>query len=352
MASHRRPKQSGKARATVLTAAAATAVALSAGGAAHADPKPSKSDVKAQLDKLNEQAEAANEKYLGAKDKEKSLQKEVNRLQNQVADEQEALNTLQDHIGQMASAQYRAGGMDPTVQLMLSSHPDQYLDKAQTLDHVSAQQADQIAAVAAQKKVVDRKRSAAESKLATLEKTTKQAAADKKSLQTKVQAAQKLLNSMTAAERAKIRAAEQKAANAAAAKVSSSSSSSGGSGPSVPASGRAGEAIAAAKAQLGKPYVYGATGPGSFDCSGLMLWAWHAAGVNLPRTSQAQAGAGTTVNGLANAKPGDLIIYYSGASHVGMYVGGGQIIHAPHTGAVVRYESATVMPIYKIVRVG
>ncbi|SCE49955.1 NlpC/P60 family protein, partial [Streptomyces sp. DfronAA-171] len=71
------------------------------------------------------------------------------------------------------------------------------------------------------------------------------------------------------------------------------------------------------------------SGPGAFDCSGLMQWAWGRAGVGLPRTSQAQAGAGQRVP-LSQARPGDLVTYRSDASHVGMYVGGGQVIHAPH----------------------
>ncbi|OIV35608.1 hypothetical protein BIV57_20625 [Mangrovactinospora gilvigrisea] len=340
MASHRRPKQitKSRARAGVITAAAATAVAL---GASTANAQPSASSVKSKLDKLNEQAEAANEKYLGAQEKEKAGQKEVNRLQDQVAAQQAKLNKLQDQIGQIAAAQYRSGGIDPTVQLMLSTHPDQFLDKAQAMDHLSAQQEEAVREMAAQKKVVDGKRQAAEAKLASLDKVTKQAASDKKDLQTKVHAAQKLLNSLTAQQRQQMQQQENSSAASSASKVTN-----------VPASGRAGAALAAAKAELGKPYVYGATGPGSFDCSGLMQWAWRAAGVSLPRTSQAQASAGTRIGSLSQAQPGDLIVFYSGASHVGMYVGNGMIIHAPHTGAVVRYESASVMPIYDIVRPG
>ena len=111
-------------------------------------------------------------------------------------------------------------------------------------------------------------------------------------------------------------------------------------------------AIEAVKSKLGAPYVYGAAGPSQFDCSGLMQWAYRQAGVSIPRTSQSQAGAGTNVGtNIANAKPGDLVIYYGDRHHVGMYVGGGQVIHAPHTGAVVRYVSATAMPISAIVRV-
>lgn len=360
MASHRRPKQASKARASVLTAAAATAVAISAGNSAQADPKPSKSEVKEKLDKYNEQAEAANEKYVGAKEKQNKLQKQVNRLQNQVAGKQEGLNKLQDSVAKLATAEYRSGGIDPTVQLMLSSDPEKYLDKAQALDHVSGRQAEQIDKVVSKKKALDRKRSSAAGKLKQLHKTTAQAAASKTAMHKKVTKAQHVLNSLNAAERKAMKRkeakeaeqAQQKAEQASSNSGGDSSSASGGGGGSASASGRASAALSAARGKLGTPYVYGATGPNSFDCSSFTQYAWKAAGVSLPRTSQAQASAGTPVSGLSAAKPGDLIIYYGSMTHVGMYVGHGQIIHAPHTGASVRYEGADSMPITKIVRPG
>ena len=98
-------------------------------------------------------------------------------------------------------------------------------------------------------------------------------------------------------------------------------------------------AIKAAASKLGRPYVWGATGPNSFDCSGLTSWAWKQAGVEIPRTSQQQAKYGTAVK-LANIQPGDLITSNWGSgpnSHVGMYVGGGRLIHAPRPGSQVKY---------------
>ncbi len=99
-------------------------------------------------------------------------------------------------------------------------------------------------------------------------------------------------------------------------------------------------AIAAAESKIGLPYVWGATGPKSFDCSGLMLWSWRKAGVELPRTSQQQANYGTPVP-LAKIQPGDLVTSNWGdgpSSHVGMYVGNGRIINAPKPGGVVSYS--------------
>lgn len=112
-------------------------------------------------------------------------------------------------------------------------------------------------------------------------------------------------------------------------------------------------AIAYAKAQIGKAYVSGAEGPDAFDCSGLTSAAWSRAGVSLPRTSQEQAGAGVQVS-LANIQPGDLVIFYGGATHVGIYVGGGMLVDAANPRAGVRMIplANSWMPIHSIRRVG
>ncbi|NSL43025.1 C40 family peptidase, partial [Streptomyces sp. 8P21H-1] len=96
-------------------------------------------------------------------------------------------------------------------------------------------------------------------------------------------------------------------------------------------------------------YVWGASGPATFDCSGLTQWSYAQAGVGLPRTSQAQAHAGRRVP-LAQAQPGDLVTYRDDASHVGMYVGNGQVVHAPYPGAPVRYDPVGMMPVSAVTR--
>lgn len=117
----------------------------------------------------------------------------------------------------------------------------------------------------------------------------------------------------------------------------------------APASGRAAAAVSFALAQQGKAYGYGATGPSAYDCSGLTMAAMRAAGVSVPRTSQAQAAGGRTVP-LSQAQPGDLVIYYSGASHVGIYIGDGKVVHSSRPGKPVSVASVTSMPVNKVVR--
>jgi len=348
VASHRRPKPASRTRVSIMTAAAAAAVALSSQSGAHADPAPTKDEVKAQVDQLNEQAEVATEKFNAATEKQQTLQKQVGNLQDQVARQQAEVSTLQGSLGEIAAEQYRSGGISPTVQLMLSSSPDRFLTQAGSLNQLGASQSDALKTLKDQQRRLDQQKSEAQAKLAELDATTKDLRASKDEVKGKLAKAKALLDSLTQKERDSLAAAEAKAASSSRASRDQTRVDLS----NVPSGSYTAAAIQAVQNKLGADYVYGAAGPTNFDCSGLMQWAYAQAGVSIPRTSQSQASAGTNVGtNIANAKPGDLIIYYSDMHHVGMYVGGGQIIHAPHTGSVVRYESATVMPIAAIVRI-
>ncbi|MGV9283251.1 NlpC/P60 family protein [Streptomyces sp. NPDC003730] len=337
MASHRRPKQPSRTRVTVLTTAAAAAVALSS-QAANAAPseKPSKDEVKAKVDKLYEEAEQATEKYNGAKEKQEKLQKEISTIQDNVARGQEELNELRDGLGSMASAQYRSGGIDPSLQLFLSADPDNYLDKASTLDQLSGQQVEALKKIQVKQRDLAQQRSEASEKLKDLSATRTELGKKKKQVQGKLSSAQKLLNTLTAQERSALQEEEQRSNRASERQVLTG-------GKSTPASGRAGAAFAAAQSKIGTPYVYGATGPSSFDCSGLTSWAYAQAGVGIPRTSQAQANYGTRISSMSQLQVGDLVFFFSDLHHVGLYAGNGQVLHAPRTGTNVRYESMSTI---------
>lgn len=105
----------------------------------------------------------------------------------------------------------------------------------------------------------------------------------------------------------------------------------------------------AANTRVGSPYAWGATGPSSFDCSGLTSWAYQEAGISIPRTSQAQIGGGTAV-AKSDLQPGDIVAFYSGATHVGIYAGNGQVVHAPYSGTTVSYAPVDSMPFYGATR--
>ncbi|MFD9815931.1 NlpC/P60 family protein [Streptomyces sp. NPDC059080] len=338
MASHRRPKQPSRTRVTVLTATAAAAVALSSQAAQAA---PSKKDVKSEVDKLYGQAEQATEKYNGAKEDQQKLQKEVADLQDKVARGQGELNDLRKGLGAVASGQYRSGSIDPSVQLFLSGDPDTYLEKAATLDQLSGKQADQLKVIADKQRRLAQERAEAASKIQDLSETRKALGQKKDEIQGKLTKAQELLNTLTAKEKAALQAKEDRA---------NRSSDRADLGHDVPASQRGAAALAAAQSKIGSPYVWGATGPSSFDCSGLTSWAYQQAGQSLPRTSQAQASAGTRV-GMNELKPGDLVLFYGDLHHIGLYAGNNTVLHAPKPGAAVRYESINNMPFQYGVRV-
>ncbi|MFI1863532.1 C40 family peptidase [Streptomyces jumonjinensis] len=347
MASHRRPKQPSRARVTVLTATAAAAVALTS-QSAQADPKPSKSEVKAKVDKLYEEAGKATEKFNGAKEQQGKLQKQVDTIQDRVARGQDGLNELRDSLGSVASAQYRSGGMDPSMQLFLSSDPDDYLEQASALDQLGAKQSEAIAEIRAKQRALAQQREEAQEKLGDLADSRAELGAKKREVQSKLSAAQKLLNSLSAQERAELRQEEQKRADRATERAELPADKAD---KAEPASGRASSAYSAGQSKIGKPYVYGASGPDSFDCSGFTSWSFAQAGISIPRTSQAQAAIGTRITSQSDLKVGDLVFFYSDLHHVGFYAGNGQILHSPRTGAVVRYESIDNMPYQFGVRV-
>jgi cell wall-associated NlpC family hydrolase len=316
---------------SVLTAAAATAVAVSA-QSAQAAPKPTTAQLKAQLQQLNTEADQAIQKYDGSQEQLQQQQAKVGTLQDQIARSQADVNTRLDQLGEIANQQYATGAVDPTVQLLLSSSPDDYLSKAASLGQLTNNQASQIQQLQAEEQKLSGQKSQAEQSLQQIESTTKQLAAQKAEAQKKVQQTQALLDSMTAAQRAAVTSAP-------------STSSGSGSGVSLNVNvggGKAGDSVeaaafAAAKTRLGLPYVYGATGPNSFDCSGLMQWAYAQAGVSLGRTTYDQINNGTPVSSVSDLQVGDLI-FFNGDSHVGMWAGNGMVLHAPHTGTVVKFE--------------
>ncbi|MFG2140715.1 NlpC/P60 family protein [Streptomyces sp. NPDC048650] len=344
MVSHRRSSQPGPVTRTGVTVASAAALATAAaalsGAPASADPAAGREAATARVDRLYEEAERATEKFNGASDLTRRLRDEVSNLQDRTARAQGRVNRMRTRLGALAAAQYRTGGLDPTVRLLLSERPDSYLEKASALDRLHTVQAAELRELRGAQRFLEQQRRATTAKLADLVAGRRDVARHKKAVQHRLAAAQRLLNELP------------RDARAAYDRVSRSDGRDGAfpdlSGV-VPASGRAAAAVAAVRAAVGSPYAWGSTGPAAFDCSGLTQWAYERAGVSIPRTSQAQRGAGRQVP-LSQAQPGDLVVYRSDASHVGLYVGNGQVVHAPYPGARVRYDPVGMMPIASVTR--
>ncbi|MFE2988420.1 NlpC/P60 family protein [Streptomyces sp. NPDC059262] len=353
-AAHRKPRQrsltgpTARTAATLALASAATATALD--GAAHADPRLTPSQVKAKVDLLYQEAEKATEKYNGAKEKADKAEKKLGSLRDEAARRTDRLNTQREALGSAAAAQYRTGALDPAVQLVLSSDPARYLDNAALADRLGTRQASAVGRVQRELRQIDQLRAEADGRLAELRRRQGELKKQKKAVTGKLAEAKRLLDQLPAAERTGVGVgAGDTGAAGRASRSDSSRDMPSGALPKAPDS-RTAAAIAYAYNALGSPYVWGATGPNSFDCSGLTQAAYRSAGISLPRTTYSQINAGPRIP-RSQLQPGDLVFFYSGISHVGLYIGNGKMIHAPNPSAPVRIAPIDQMPFAGATRV-
>ncbi|KUM96727.1 hypothetical protein AQI88_11200 [Streptomyces cellostaticus] len=353
MAAHRKPRQrslSGNSARTAATLAlAGVAGATAFDGTGHAEPELTPAQVKTKVDKLYQEAEAATEKYNGAKEKADTAQRRLNSLRDETARKQDKLNTARNALGSFAAAQYRQGGIDPAWQLALSSDPDRYLDGAAFAERAGERQAGAVARVREQLREIEQLRGAARLELTSLRSRQAELKRQKQTITGKLTEARRLLARLTPPERAQV-TADGTAPGHASRSASAPRADLEQPGSTTAPNARAAAAVAYAYQKLGSPYVWGATGPDAFDCSGLAQAAYRSAGISLPRTTYAQINAGRRVS-RAELQPGDLVFFYSGISHVGIYIGGGQMIHAPNPSAPVRLAPIGLMPFAGATRV-
>ncbi|WP_436737182.1 NlpC/P60 family protein [Streptomyces sp. BBFR102] len=389
MASHRKPRapRNRTAGALGLTTAALTSVALLSQTAQAAPQrpaaKPSLEEVQNKVDRLYREAGTATQKYNAAQERTRTQRAEVDKLLDGVAERADKLNAARGELGAFAAAQYRSGGLSETATLLLADDPQSWFDQSQLMNRLTQRQKVVIDDYQAQQAEAGRERAKAARQLESLTESQRALKDSKREVQGKLTEARTLLSELTAEEKARLaeierrkqaaaerkakeraaeEAAEREAREAAEEKEREESGSGSGSGsgtgtgsgggstaPDSSYAAKAGKVIAFARAQMGKPYVWGAAGPDSFDCSGLTQAAWKTAGISLPRTTWDQVGVGQKVS-VDAAQPGDLVFFYDDISHVGIYIGGGEMIHAPKPGADVRVESIYYMPIHSVVR--
>ena len=351
----------------------ATALGVMPAGTGSAAPKPSIQDVEQRVAQLDLQADQAVEDYQEAQVELVALRRTSETAQADVQRQQAVLSDLQRQVGDVVASAYRSGDGGSTLSLITdSSSPQAYLERATSLDQLAAQQADRVVDTTAARVRLETVVQRAAADLAAQRAVEARAAERKKTVEDTLSEQKALLASLKEQERRRVlaeRAAQLLAQQQAAARASrarqaataaapaeqpstGASASSGGlsSGSSTPAhvstpalassgSGRASVAVREAYAKLGSPYVWGASGPSTFDCSGLTSWVWAKAGVSLPHSSRAQYAVGRQVS-QSEIAPGDLVFYGSPIHHVGIYVGGGNMISAPHTGDVVKVQPA------------
>ena len=304
---------------------------LTAADPAAAEPS-SASDLQRRLEGLNRQADQQVEDYLQAKLAVERTRKSMRGMQQQLDDVRGQLADARASIAARAAVAYIQGPATDVASLLAASDPTDALERAQLLDLLATHDADQVLGARA----IERSAEAHANDLASVER--KQAAILEQMAARKARIEQ--LVTQTEQTLAQLRAAERR--TAAASRPAPTAPPAASPAPTPPpnaVSGNVGAVIRYAYAQLGKPYQWGATGPGSFDCSGLTMMAWAQAGVSLPHSSRAQIGIGRQVT-QSELQPGDLIFRYSPISHVSLYVGNGQQISATHSGSTVKLQSA------------
>ncbi len=380
LASHRKErsrtvKTSPAVGFTTAALASVTLLSTQSADAAPNEPKPSVEEVQKKVDDLYRQAGTETQKYNQAKEATETQRREVGQLLDDAAQRTEKLNESRRTLGNYAAAQYRTGAVTPTAALLFADSPQQYFDQTQLMDRVTDRQRSEIADYESQRAAAAEQRTAAAKSLESLTRSQRALRTSKQEVQAKLAEARALLSKLTAEERERLaaieREKEQEARRKAVEKAKQEAEAEAerkrrekareqnqgggtgtgtGSGTGSPdTTAKADKVLAFARAQMGKPYVWGAAGPSSYDCSGLTQAAWKTAGVQLPRTTWDQVKSGKRVE-TKDLLPGDLVFFYDDISHVGIYIGDGKMIHAPKPGTNVREESIFYMPIYGSVR--
>lgn len=328
---------------------------------AQAAPDPI-DQAKVRLAQLDEQTSKVQEDYTEAQAALDKAQKDLDRSQRDLKTQSDKVATMRKALGRVALSDYQSGGgVSMTTQLVASGDSGQFLSKLATIQNVTERTSVQFQDFQAEQARLKSMKSQAEADRATIESQRNQQAKLLADAKKKEQEAKQVVDRLTAQQRAELKRQQAAEAQAAAAHAvsrsagrptdqqsalgqpSSSSTQASQAGSQVPipdpshgVSSRAQSALNFALAQLGKPYIWGGTGPTDYDCSGLMMASWGKAGVSLPRTAAAQYAAGTPVS-TSDLQPGDLVFFYPGITHVGMYIGDGKFIHAssPRTGIKV-----------------
>ena len=341
--------------AVLCAAVVAVALLPSAGQAA---PRLTLAQVQARMDQLNVEAENAQEAANTAVVAAAAAQRKLDQANASLKQAQAAMSDAQRLVGQLAAAAYRNGGVDVTLQLLVADDPTQFVAQASAMEGVDRHQAEVMrAAVAGQQRLAQAKL-VVQQQLDQLNALKAQALANQREVQAKSDEMKALLGSLQDSQRKALlarQAADRAAATARSAtihRVSRSSTGHSGSTRHLPRGGGSGigaQAAAYAESKVGDAYVWGATGPSAFDCSGLTMMAYRHAGVSLPHSSGAQFGSGQHISA-SSLQPGDLVFYYSPIHHVGIYIGGGMIVHAANPGSGVQVASLYSMPFSGAVR--
>jgi cell wall-associated NlpC family hydrolase len=352
----------------VVSLLALIVVALIAGfapGAAHADrlatARAEADQAQADLQVLNDKVAVAAEAYNAAQQQLDETNAKIDENQQVLAATKSNLSVSRRELSTMLIDAYRQGNPDLIAFLLNANSIDSLIDQTRFIQRVTGHAEGVVRDVRRYTSDVKQREQALEEERGTRQSALQDRAAQEASVRETLAARTRLLNSLSseiqgilaqreAAQRAAdaARAAEaggilaDASAGAGNADLSIGGSVGGGADytasiPAPPSSSTGGSAASVALGQLGTPYVWGGGAPGGFDCSGLIAWAYAQVGISLPHYAAAQYAMGTPVP-MDALEPGDLISFH-GSGHIGMYIGGGQYVHAPQTGDVVKVST-------------
>lgn len=305
---------------------------------AAAAPRPTIEEVRKRVKELNEQAEVASERYNDLREQIAALNVRLAAARTKLAEAQKAVTRARVELGQVAADTYKAGDL-ATLALFLSDQPDRLVTANGLLMSLGDRKTRAMSEILLQQQQLVAGMTDVQEQEQRLEKASQSLRASRVEVERRLEEQTSLLARLSGDERERLgreQAGEERA-------------SLTGLGLNVPASGRlscddvpvaapsarVSKVLDYACAQLGDPYQWAGAGPGTYDCSGLTMMAWKQAGVSIPHSSQMQATYGTKVSS-DQLRPGDLVFFHSGLTHVGIYVGRGLMLHAPRTGDVVK----------------
>lgn len=332
-------------------------MAAGVGGAqvVHADPPETLDEARERVDELNREVEKATERYHLASEELDEIERRVERAESSIEKQESRVEEALAGMAGFAAASYQSGGVDPTIRTLFAEDPVSYLSHASVLDAYASQQAAQVESVTHESRELEQARLVAEEERQRLLAIEEEMEEERATIESALAEAEEILDGLEEEERQRLeeerrRQAEEERRQREREEAADDASRGGDreeeddAGSNVPPPNERAQAVVDfAMAQRGDPYQWGANGPDAWDCSGLTKAAWAQAGVSLPRSSGSQINVGTRVS-RSQLQPGDLVFYYSPISHVGIYIGNGQIVHATHPGDVVSVDPVDSMP--------
>lgn len=344
------------------------------------DDRPTISEVKSEIDQLNHEAEIASEEFNTVRVQMQDAQERLGTLKADVTSQRNRVEAIRSQIVGTALSDYQSNaGLSTSTSFLVADNPQAFVSGLANSAVLQEQQADLLTQLTEQQQQLVVRDEQAQLELDAVADDKQRLVDHQREIDAKSKQAEQLLAGLERKQRERLEALQAAAVHtdpgpstpdspATPSVTDTAATPSVTDSPAVttpdvtrdqprpsttssPGSDRAQTAVDTALAQVGDPYVYGAAGPSSFDCSGLTMYAWAAAGVSIPHASSMQTGVGTPVS-VSSLSPGDLVFYYSPISHVGMYIGNGQLVHAPHPGSSVEVVPLNSMPIATAVHIG